>query len=221
MNHHPFDRWTLAVTRRPTRRAALRLLAGSLGAAFLTRYGSVTANAAQRPDRDNDGLYDDDETDVYGTDPNNPDTDGDGIDDGQEVFDGTDPRVPNGGNGGDGCGGACAASETCVGSVCVASGPSSNQICAAQGLTDCGEEKCTDTLNSSAHCGACGNYCGGYCVGGVCSCLAIGSACVYGVDTCCNAACLFGTCQCSPPRDVCAYGSTCCSGVCGGDGFCT
>jgi hypothetical protein len=49
----------------------------------------------QRPDRDGDGLYDDDETGVYGTDPDNPDTDGDGSDDGQEVYDGTDPLSPN------------------------------------------------------------------------------------------------------------------------------
>jgi len=48
----------------------------------------------QRPDRDGDGLFDDDETDVYGTDPDNPDSDGDGADDGQEVYDGTDPSIP-------------------------------------------------------------------------------------------------------------------------------
>ena len=48
----------------------------------------------QRPDRDGDGLFDDDETDVYGTDPDNPDSDGDGADDGQEVYNGTDPSIP-------------------------------------------------------------------------------------------------------------------------------
>ncbi|MCO5216690.1 MAG: hypothetical protein M9950_11145 [Thermomicrobiales bacterium] len=41
-----------------------------------------------------DGLYDDDETDVYQTDPFLWDTDGDGVDDGQEVFDGTNPLDP-------------------------------------------------------------------------------------------------------------------------------
>jgi hypothetical protein len=45
----------------------------------------------QRPDRDGDGLFDDDETDVYGTDPDNPDTDNDDVDDGKEVWIGTDP----------------------------------------------------------------------------------------------------------------------------------
>lgn len=47
-----------------------------------------------RPDTDQDGLFDDDETDVYGTNPNKADTDGDGRDDGQEVFDTTDPNNP-------------------------------------------------------------------------------------------------------------------------------
>jgi hypothetical protein len=46
-------------------------------------------------DRDSDGLFDADETNVYGTNPDKADTDGDGADDGQEVFDGTDPLDPN------------------------------------------------------------------------------------------------------------------------------
>ena len=48
-----------------------------------------------RADTDQDGLFDDDETNVYGTNPNKADTDGDGRDDGQEVFDKTDPNNPN------------------------------------------------------------------------------------------------------------------------------
>jgi hypothetical protein len=48
-----------------------------------------------RPDRDGDGLYDDDETDVYGTNADIFDTDGDNVDDGEEVFNGTDPLDPN------------------------------------------------------------------------------------------------------------------------------
>lgn len=48
-----------------------------------------------RADKDQDGLFDDDETGVYGTNPNNPDTDGDGRDDGQEVFDKTNPNNPD------------------------------------------------------------------------------------------------------------------------------
>jgi hypothetical protein len=46
-------------------------------------------------DRDSDGLFDADEANVYSTNPDVPDTDGDGPDDGQEVFDGTDPLDPN------------------------------------------------------------------------------------------------------------------------------
>ena len=46
----------------------------------------------QRSDRDGDGLYDDDEIDVYGTNPKEADTDGDDRSDGQEVSDNTDPN---------------------------------------------------------------------------------------------------------------------------------
>jgi hypothetical protein len=44
------------------------------------------------PDTDGDGLSDGDEVNIYGTDPTNPDTDGDGLSDGEEVnIYGTDP----------------------------------------------------------------------------------------------------------------------------------
>jgi hypothetical protein len=52
----------------------------------------LTADTPERPDGDNDGLFDDDERDVYGTNPNRADTDFDGVDDGEEVYNGTDPR---------------------------------------------------------------------------------------------------------------------------------
>ncbi|MGC4190682.1 MAG: hypothetical protein QM589_05910 [Thermomicrobiales bacterium] len=48
-----------------------------------------------RQDTAGDGLYDDDETNVYATDPMNPDTDGDGVGDGQEIEDGTNPLDPS------------------------------------------------------------------------------------------------------------------------------
>ncbi|MEX0892006.1 MAG: hypothetical protein WEB88_07530 [Gemmatimonadota bacterium] len=44
-------------------------------------------------DTDSDGLTDIVETGIYGTDPDLPDTDGDGISDGDEVANGTDPLV--------------------------------------------------------------------------------------------------------------------------------
>ena len=45
----------------------------------------------KHPDTDRDGLSDGDEVNRYKTDPLNPDTDGDGISDGDEVRNGTDP----------------------------------------------------------------------------------------------------------------------------------
>ena len=42
-------------------------------------------------DSDGDGLTNDEETNNYGTDPYNPDSDGDGVSDGQELNSGTDP----------------------------------------------------------------------------------------------------------------------------------
>ena len=56
---------------------------------------SSYSGGTSQTDSDGDGLYDSDETNVYHTDPTNADTDGDGYDDGQEVYDGTDPLDPN------------------------------------------------------------------------------------------------------------------------------
>ena len=48
------------------------------------------------PDTDGDGVADGDEPNIYGTDPLNPDTDGDGASDGRELFAlHTDPVVWN------------------------------------------------------------------------------------------------------------------------------
>jgi Bacterial TSP3 repeat len=52
------------------------------------------AQAPKTKDADGDGLSDDDETKTYRTDPNRKDTDRDGRDDGVEVKNGTNPRVP-------------------------------------------------------------------------------------------------------------------------------
>lgn len=46
------------------------------------------------PDTDGDGLTDYDEVKVFGTDPKNPDTDGDGYKDGDEVAHGYNPKGP-------------------------------------------------------------------------------------------------------------------------------
>ena len=82
-----FDRWTTTITIRRSRRATLGLLSGASLVGLLPRL----VLGAQRPDRDYDGLYDDDETDVYGTNPDVFDTDGDGFGDGEEIYFGSDP----------------------------------------------------------------------------------------------------------------------------------
>lgn len=171
MDAQTFDRWTAALVHRPTRRAALRLLTGSLVAGLLPLRGVAPARAAQRPDRDGDGLYDDDETDVYGTDPDNPDTDGDGSDDGQEVFDGTDPFTPNGGGG--------------------APPPPPTLVC-GQYEIDCGGF-CVNYVTDPYNCGYCGRVCplGSVCEGATCGpppCVANGESC-YADFNCC-----FGRC---------------------------
>ncbi|MBL8128184.1 MAG: hypothetical protein U0Z70_19905 [Thermomicrobiales bacterium] len=60
--------------------------------------GPASAGGATA-DTDGDGLFDADETGVYGTNPGLYDTDGDGSGDGEEVFYGSDPRTAGGSTG--------------------------------------------------------------------------------------------------------------------------
>jgi hypothetical protein len=92
MDPRTFDRWTAAIARYPTRRGALRLLTGGVLAGLLSPRLSASA---QRADRDQDGLFDDDEPGVYGTNPDVADTDGDGSGDGEEIYLGTNPLAAN------------------------------------------------------------------------------------------------------------------------------
>lgn len=177
-------------------------------------------------------MYDDDETDVYGTNPDVFDTDGDGVGDGEEVYLGTDPLTPAGGGAGcaagqatcggvcidvsadpancGACGSVCAGGQSCFSGVCLAPAPSSDLKCAAQGLTACGGV-CTNTLNDNTNCGACGNSCplGGYCEGG---------ACVGGCQgTICGGVCVdtsFDGNNCGACGNVCTMVLTCCNGGC-------
>ncbi|MGK2881401.1 MAG: hypothetical protein ACSLE6_11575 [Mycobacterium sp.] len=54
-------------------------------------FGQNAPLLQNRTDSDGDGLSDDDELSVYGTDPYDSDSDGDGKIDGDEVWEGTDP----------------------------------------------------------------------------------------------------------------------------------
>lgn len=58
--------------------------------------GTVDMGAYEYVDADGDGLRDEDERNLYGTDPFNADTDGDGLDDGLEVRLGLDPSRHDG-----------------------------------------------------------------------------------------------------------------------------
>ncbi len=94
-----FDRLVAEAVRRPTRRAAVRVLAGGLLGGLLAQCGRTSTFAAQPTDSDGDGLYDVDETNVYGTNPSAYDSDGDGSSDGEEVYYGTDPLGAGGSTG--------------------------------------------------------------------------------------------------------------------------
>ncbi len=77
-----FDDSVSAAARRDGSRAALRLLAaGALGSMRPSRV--MSGRAARRSDRDQDGLFDDDEPDVQGTNPDIVDPDGDDVGDGE------------------------------------------------------------------------------------------------------------------------------------------
>src|SRR3954452_20222534 len=62
-------------------------------------YGTNPSGGMATADSDGDGLFDADETMVYGTNPALYDTDGDGTGDGAEVYYGSDPRTAGGSSG--------------------------------------------------------------------------------------------------------------------------
>ena len=68
MDAHTFDRWTVALAQRPSRRRAVRLLAGGVLGGLLAARGS--GRVAAQADTDGDQLFDEDEVNHYGTNPN-------------------------------------------------------------------------------------------------------------------------------------------------------
>ena len=104
MDAQTFDRFTAAMAHRPSRRATLRLLAGGLLAGLLSQRG-VAPIAAQdgRPDRDGDGVGDGEE--VYNRD------NGLGVS--------SDPLKPEGGAAPVTAPAGCAAGLTDCGGLCV------------------------------------------------------------------------------------------------------
>jgi hypothetical protein len=167
MDAQTFDRLTVAMAKPPTRRRALRLLtAGLLGGLLAPRL----ARAVQRPDRDGDGLFDDDEELVYGTNPDVFDSDGDGSGDGEEVYYGANPLDAGSVAGvvGDGNDVTLAGTPDEV----IALGGEQGEAVAcdeAAGLVNCGAA-CANLAFDPLHCGYCGNVCpGGNGYEGVCS----------------------------------------------------
>ncbi|PJE76288.1 hypothetical protein COV04_00190 [Candidatus Uhrbacteria bacterium CG10_big_fil_rev_8_21_14_0_10_48_11] len=61
-------------------------------------FASNDNSAVAKVDTDGDGLYDSDEINIYHTSPYLADSDSDGISDGQEIANGTDPNCPTGQN---------------------------------------------------------------------------------------------------------------------------
>ena len=167
MDSRTFDRLIVA-TAHASRRGTLRLLAAGVLGGILAGH-RIAAVAAQddRPDNDGDGLYDDDETTIYGTDAGVFDTDGDGVGDGEEVYNGTDPLTPAGGAALVAPADAPAVQDTSVcaefGQSCVTTNCCTGYcdgelcMCASDGR-ECrsNTECCNGVCSGDGFCGACG-----------------------------------------------------------------
>lgn len=181
MDAQSFDRLLAEAARHPTRRSTLRLLAGAMLGAMFSQRGGAPARA-QRLDSDQDGLFDDDETNVYGTRPDLSDTDGDGVGDGEEIYNRdnglggpSDPLTPDGG--------AAAPAVACA-QLGVACG-TDDDCCVGY----CGQDLVCACIRDSDRCFPSGD--GGCCNGQPCNaedfcgvCGQIGARCNSDVDCC-------------------------------------
>ena len=159
MDDFRFDALTRALSGHPTRRAALRLLAGSIVAGVFSRQGVAPARAAQ---------FDD-----VGLEPGPRYTCvAQGLTDcfGFCVEVSSDPANCGA------CGNVCAVGDACIGGWCqtLAPGDTVGNIFAdiaacAAGLTNCGGV-CVDLSSDAGYCGGCFSSCvlGAICQGGVC-----------------------------------------------------
>jgi hypothetical protein len=222
MDGQTFDRWTVAIARPPTRRAALRLLAGGVLAGLLS---PRLARAALQADRDGDGLFDVDEEQVYFTNPDLFDTDGDGTGDGEEIYNRdqglggpSDPLTPDGGGGapttcaaqGESCFAVNCCSGYCDGETCQCA--SDGRACQSHG------ECCNGVCNANGFCGACGL------LGAACNSVADCCSGDYWVECCFDGVSLrtectdvtgTGVCPGDPVGPVtCAAGLTNCDDAC-------
>jgi hypothetical protein len=154
MDAYTFDRWTVAMTQRPSRRLTMRILAGGLLGALLAQRGAKPA-VAQDPTPVIDVLpplyLEPEDSCIYM---------------GLSNCFGSCVDLETDWNNCGGCGVVCGSGGGCFGGTCVAPPPSSP--CGA-GLTTCGGE-CVSISKHAGHCGACFNSCplGGYCHRGRC-----------------------------------------------------
>lgn len=81
-------------TTQPVQEAAQPAFIDSDNDGLTDTEEQTLGTAANNPDTDGDGLFDGEESKVYKTDPLNPDTDGDTFKDGDEVKNGYDPKGP-------------------------------------------------------------------------------------------------------------------------------
>ena len=217
MDSSHFDALTRSLAGPASRRRTLRLLAaGMLGGMLSPRL----TRAAQRSDRDQDGLFDDDEAQVYGTNPDIYDTDGDGVGDGEEIWNRdqglpgpSDPLTPAGGPPPQaapddppvtcrGFGVPCDFdSECCAGSRCCFDGGSLRTECADVTMNG---GSCPGDPPGQTTCGAGLTNCNGECVDLITNagnCGACGNSC--GLAGACTAG-RCGAMQCSPSETLCA-----------------